>query len=60
MFVVAAEMDVPLNQRVSIRPDVRGTWVVRDGHAYQMVLIGVLQVAYHIEVHPVTPFHTPR
>ncbi len=54
MFVVGAGMDVLLNRRVSVRPDVRFTWVVRDGHAYQMVLVGA-QLAYHIEEHPVTP-----
>ena len=59
MFVVAAGMDVPLNRRVSVRPDVRGMWVVRDGHAYHMVLIGV-QLAYHIEAHPVTPSRGSR
>jgi hypothetical protein len=59
MFVVAAGIDVPLNRRVSVRPDVRGMWVVRDGHAYQMVLVGV-QLAYHIEAHPVTPSRGSR
>jgi hypothetical protein len=59
MFVVAAGIDVPLNRHVSVRPDVRGMWVVRDGHAYQMVLIGV-QLAYHIEAHPVTPSRGSR
>lgn len=59
MVVVAAGMDVPLNRRVSVRPDVRGMWVVRGGHAYQMVLVGV-QLAYHIEEHPVTPARDAR
>jgi Outer membrane protein beta-barrel domain len=59
MFVAGVGIDVPLNKRVSIRPDVRGMWVVRDGHAYQMVLIGV-QLAYHIEAHRVTPSISPR
>jgi hypothetical protein len=59
MFVAGVGIDVPLNKRVSIRPDVRGMWVVRDGHAYQMVLIGV-QLAYHIEAHRVTPSMSPR
>jgi hypothetical protein len=59
MFVAGLGMDVPLNRRISVRPDVRGMWVVRDGHAYQVVLIGV-QLAYHIEAHPVTPSITPR
>jgi hypothetical protein len=59
MLVVAAGMDVPLNRRVSVRPDVRGMWVVRDGRAYQMVLVGV-QLAYHIEAHPATPSRVSR
>jgi hypothetical protein len=59
MFVVAAGMDVSLNRRVSMRPDVRGMWVVRGGHTYQMVLVGV-QFAYHIEAHPVTPSRGSR
>lgn len=59
MFVAGVGIDVPLNKRVSIRPDVRGMWAVRDGHAYQMVLIGA-QLAYHIDAHPVTPPITPR
>jgi hypothetical protein len=59
MFVAAAGMDVPLNRRISVRPDVQGMWVVRGGHAYQMVLIGV-QLAYHIEEHPVTPSRDVR
>jgi hypothetical protein len=42
-----------------VRPDVQGMWVVRGGHAYQMVLIGV-QLAYHIEEHPVTPSRDVR
>jgi hypothetical protein len=58
-FVAAAGIDVPLSRRVSVRPDVRGMWVVRDGHAYQMVLVG-LQLAYHIEDHPVTPSRSTR
>jgi len=58
-FVVAAGIDVPLNARVSVRPDVRGMWVVRGGHTYQMVLVG-LQVAYHIEERPVTPSRSAR
>jgi len=59
MFVVAGGIDVPLNRRVSIRPDVRVMWVVRDGHAYQMVLVG-MQLGYHIEAHPVTPSRQSR
>ncbi len=59
MFVVGAGMDVPLNRRLSVRPDVRGMWVVRDGRAYQVVLVGV-QLAYHIEAHPVTPSRGSR
>jgi hypothetical protein len=58
-FVVAAGMDVPLGAHVSVRPDVRGMWVVRGGHTYQMVLVGV-QLAYHIEEHPVTPSRGSR
>ncbi len=58
-FVAAAGIDVPLSRSVSVRPDVRGMWVVRDGHAYQMVLVG-LQLAYHIEEHPVTPSRSAR
>jgi len=59
MFVVGAGIDVPLNRRLSVRPDVRSMWVVRDSHAYQVVLVGV-QFEYHIEEHPVTPSRGSR
>src|SRR5262249_22050785 len=58
-FIIAAGMDVPLTAHLSVRPDVRDMWVVRGGHGYQMVLIG-LQLAWHIEEHPVTPSRGSR
>ncbi len=58
-FIVAAGMDVPLTAHLSVRPDVRDMWVVRGGHGYRMVLVGV-QLAWHIEEHPVTPSRESR